>query len=164
MGEFIPINSQEEFDTAIKDRLARQESKIRGEYAELEKQSKTWATEKESYEKTIADNKTAYDALNAQYTEATGKIAGYETEALKTKVAIEAGLPMDLRDFLTGSTEEEIKASAEKLGKFTTKGSQVLPLANPEGDSGKDQFELSGKVNEERVRKKFMDSFKILEQ
>ena len=166
MSEFTPINTQEEFDAAIKDRLVRQETKIRSEYADydnLKKQSDTWATEKQSYEKTIADNKTAYDALNDQLTEANGKIAVFETDALKTKIAIETGLPMELRGYLSGNTEEEIKASAENLGKYT-KGSQVLPLANPEGDSGKNSYELTGKVDEDRVRKKFIDSFKILEE
>ena len=70
---------------------------------------------------------------------------------------------MELRSYLKGTTEEEIKSSAEQLGKFT-KGGQVLPLANPEGEKGKDLYELTGKVDEDRVRKKFIDSFKILEE
>jgi hypothetical protein len=166
MSEFTPINTQDEFDAAIKDRLARQESKIRGEYADydnLKKQADTWAEEKQSYEKTIADSKTAFDDLNQKYTDATGKIAQYETDALKTKIAIESGLPVGMFSYLKGSTEEEIKQSAEELGKFT-KGSQVLPLANPEGEPSKNDFERTGKVNEERVRQKFINSFKILEE
>ena len=166
MSEFTPISTQDEFDAAIKDRLARQESKIRGEYADydnLKKQSESWATEKQSYEKTIADNKTAFDDLNNKLTEATGKIAQYETDALKTKIAIETGLPMELRSYLSGTTEEEIKNSAEQLGKFT-KGSQVPPLANPEGEPSKSDFDRTGKINEERVRQKFINSFKILEE
>ncbi|MBQ9031859.1 MAG: DUF4355 domain-containing protein [Parasporobacterium sp.] len=138
--EFTPINTQEEFDSAIKDRLARQETKIRGEYADydaLKKQSQSWETEKQSYEKTIADNKTAYEDLNTKYTEATGKIAQYETDALKTKVAIESGLPVAMFSYLKGTTEEEIRRSAEELGKFT-KGGQAAPLADPEGDPPKD--------------------------
>ena len=101
--EFKPITTQNEFDTAIKDRLARQEKTIRNEYADyenLKKQSETWATEKQFYEKTIEDNKTAYETLNGQLTEANGKIAQYETDALKTRIAIETGLPMELRSYL----------------------------------------------------------------
>ena len=101
--------------------------------------------------------------MNEKLTEATRKIAKYETDELKTRIAIETGLPVELRSYLNGTTEEEIKSSAEQLGKFT-KGSQTLPLANPEGERLKDNFELSGKVNEDRVRKKFIDSFKILEE
>ena len=161
--EFKVINTQEEFDAAIKDRLARQENKIRAEYADYDALKKSAEEQKTAYEKTIADNKTAFDDLNQKYTEATGKIAQYETDALKTKIAIETGLPIAMISYLKGSTEEEIKTSAEELGKFT-KGSQVTPLANPEGESLKDRYELTGKVDEERVRRKFIDSFKILEE
>ena len=164
--EFTPIETQEAFDAAIKDRLARQESKIRGEYADydtLKQQASSWETEKQSYEKTVADNKTAFDDLNNQLTEAKGKIAQYETDALKTKIAIESGLPVGMFSYLQGSTEEEIRKSAEDLGKYM-KGSQVTPLADPEGDSQKGDFTITGKINEERVRRKFMNSFKILEE
>ncbi len=138
---FTPINTQEEFDTAIKDRLGRQEAKIRGEYTdydELKKQSKAWETDKQTYETTIAENKKAYEDLNNKYMEATGKIAQYETDALKTKVAIESGLPVAMFSYLKGTTEEEIRSSAEELGKFT-KGGQVTPLADPEADPPKDK-------------------------
>ena len=145
--EFTPINSQEEFDAAIKDRLARQETKIRGEYADyedLKKQAGEWKETKATYEKTIADQKAEYDTLNGKYTEATGKIAKLETEGLKTKVAIETGLPVGLFDYLKGSTEEEIRKSAEELGKFT-KGSQAPPLADPEVDQEKDKKQAAMK-------------------
>lgn len=134
-----PITTQEEFDAAIKDRLARQETKIRNEYAdyeELKKQSGTWTQEKESYEKVIAKSKEDLNTLNTKYQEATGKIAVYETDALKTRVAIESKLPMELRSYLKGSTEDEIKASAEELGKFA-KTTQAPPLADPEGNQSK---------------------------
>lgn len=134
-----PITTQEEFDAAIKDRLTRQETKIRSEYADyedLKKQSGTWTQEKKSYEKAIAKGKEDLNALNTKYQEATGKIAAYEIDTLKTKVAIESGLPMELRGYLKGSTEDEVKASAEELGRFA-KATQAPPLADPEGNQPK---------------------------
>lgn len=134
-----PITTQEEFDTAIKDRLERQAKTIRGEYAdyeELKKKSGEWQKEKEAYEKASAKSKEDYAALNTKYQEATGKIAAYEADALKTKIAIENKLPLELRGYLKGSTEEEIKASAEELGKFA-KVTQAPPLADPEGNQTK---------------------------
>ena len=158
--EYMSVSQFKDFRTCEAGALA----KIRGEYADLEQQSKTWATEKASYEKAITDNKTAYDTLTNQLTEATGKIAKYETAELKTRIAIEAGLPMELRGYLNGSTEEEIKASAEELGKYM-KQPKTQPLAYPEGEpSAKGDFERTGEVDETRVRKKFIDSFKILEE
>lgn len=167
MADFTPIDTQEAFDAAIKDRLARQETKIRGEYADyadLKKQSETWATEKQSYEQTIATNKTSFEDLTKQLADATGKIAQYEVDALKTKVAVESGLPIGMVSYLKGATEEEIRTSVEELSKFA-KSSQVLPMASPEGErSAADSYELTGKVNEDRVRKQFIDAFKILEE
>lgn len=141
MAEFTPIETQEAFDAAIKDRLARQETKIRGEYADyedLKKKSDTWAAEKQSYEKTIAENKTSYDELNQKLVEATGKIAQFETDALKTKIASESGIPYGMSSYLKGTTEEEIRSSADELSKFAKLGMKQPP-ADPEGDPPKDQ-------------------------
>lgn len=163
---FTPISTQEEFDAAIKDRLSRQETKIRSEYAdyeELKKESQNWAKTKESYEKTIKDSKTAFDDLNTKLTEATGKIAQYETDALKTKIAIETGLPVGMIGYLKGSSEEEIKKSAEELGKFA-QGGQVPPLASPEGNDLRNDYSSTGKVNEDRAMKKFIESLKIINE
>ena len=165
MAEFTPINTQEELDKLIGERLASKENKIRAEYADyedLKKQVAGWNDEKAAFEKTIADNKTAFDELTQKYDDATGKIAQYEADALKTKVAIESGIPAGLFKYLQGATEEEIRKSAEELGKFT-KGA-TAPLADPEGESLKNDFETTGKIDEERVRKKFIDSFKILDE
>jgi predicted nuclease with TOPRIM domain len=142
------ITTQEELDSVIKDRLARQETKIRGEYSDyedLKKKSETWNKEKTSYEETITKNKTDYEALNKQYQEAAGKIANYEADALKTKVAVESGIPIELRTYLKGSTEDEIKASAAELAKYA-KGRQVPPLADPVGDPPKGNNEQYKKL------------------
>lgn len=166
MAEFTPINTQEELNAVIGGRLASQEKKIREEYADyedLKKQSAAWETDKQAYEKTIADNKTAFDELTQQLTEATGKIAQYETDALKTKIAIEAGLPVGLFSYLKGNTEEEIKQSAEELGKYAKAG-QRQPLADPEGDEPKGNYSLPGQVNPDRAMKKFMETLKIINE
>lgn len=143
MAEFTPIETQEAFDSAIKDRLARQEKTIRSEYSdyeELKAQSMTWAEEKRSYEEAIAAKAAEFDALNEKYAEATGQIEAYKSDAMKTKIAIESGIPMELKDHLKGNSEEEIKASAAALGKFA-KGNKPAPLADPEGDPPKDNKE-----------------------
>ena len=140
MAEFTPINTQDELDAVLASRMSRQETKIRAEYKELEEQNKTlksesekWTKEKSDLEAQIAKNKTDYDNLNGKLTEANGTIADYKKRELKTKITIEKGLPMGLREYLKGTTEDEIKASADELGKFANAGRQV-PLADPEGD------------------------------
>lgn len=166
MAEFTPINTQEEFDTLIKDRLARNEKKVREEYAdydELKKQSESWVTQKQKYEQTLADNKTAYDDLNQKLIDANGKIAQYETDALKTRIAIESQIPLELRDYLKGTTEDEIKKSAEELGKFAKPG-QKQPPADPEGDLPRDDFNVTNKINTDRAMKKFMKALETMNE
>ena len=165
MAEFTPINTQEELDKLIGERLASKENKIRAEYADyedLKKQVAGWNDEKAAFEKTIADNKTAFEELTQKYDDATGKIAKYEADALKTKVAIESGIPAGLFKYLQGTTEEELRKSAEELGKFT-KGA-TAPLADPEGEPFKDDYETTGKVNVDRATKKFIESLKVINE
>ncbi|MCQ2530288.1 MAG: hypothetical protein MJ086_03440 [Lachnospiraceae bacterium] len=139
--EFKPITTQEEFDSKIQERIRRAEEKAVEPFKDYNdiKSQLTAANEKiTGYEATIAKNKTDYETLSGQLTEANGKIKQYETDALKTKLAGEAGLPMEMSAYLKGETEEELKASAEVLAKFTKK-SNISPLANLEGGvSGKE--------------------------
>lgn len=106
---------------------------------------------KKKYEDELAQKQTEIEGLNNQIKELNGKIEsvddvkqqsakeieelktkikGYETASVKRKVADEIGLGKDAVEFITGETEEEMKASAEKLKTLT--GSFVPPLANNE--------------------------------
>lgn len=62
-----------------------------------------------------------------QLTEKDNLIKEYELKNLKYHVAVEAGIPLALADRLSGETEEEIKADAEKLAGFVNK-KPTLPL------------------------------------
>lgn len=120
MAEFKPIETQEEFDAAIKDRLHREGETIRKEYADyddLKKAKATYEDDKKALEKTIGEGKTRIKELEDQIKESNKKIHGYELDALKTKVATEAGLPFELRGRLNGDTEEELRKDAENFRK-----------------------------------------------
>lgn len=136
MGEFTPINTQEELEAVLKDRLARESKK----YEELDKQFKeaqaqlqTAQSKIQDYEKTVAGHKDETEKLNKSISEANEKLKGYERDALRTKIALESSLPYDMKDYLKGETEEEIKASAEILSKFAKGSAGAPPLNNPEG-------------------------------
>lgn len=134
MSEFTPINTQEEFDTRIKDRLAREKAKY-ADYEDIKSQLAEAQTKIADFEKTIEKNKKAYDELSAQSQEKDTKIAGYEADALKTSVAINKKLPFELRKYLQGATEEELNASADELLRLST---PVPPLAKSEPEPPKD--------------------------
>jgi len=55
------------------------------------------------------------------------QVETYKVNELKTNIAIQAGIPLELAGRLSGETEEEIKADAEKIAGFVNK-KQPLPL------------------------------------
>lgn len=133
--EFKIIETQEEFDKAIQERLNRQKESIEKQYAdyteikerntELEKEvgklriTLSETTKKtENYDKDIAD-------LNA-------KIAGYETANMRTRIALQHGIPFDLAGRLVGEDEESITADAKKLAELVGHKDPIPPLKDVE--------------------------------
>lgn len=149
MADFTPITTQAEFDAAIADRLSRQEKTITARF-EGAMQSADVEKLKTGYENTIADLKKQIEEAGVreaesakQLTELNSRIKGYESDSVKTRIALEAGLPFQMAGRLTGETEEEIRKDAEELRGMISSTQPVAPLANPEngGTSGtRDQF------------------------
>lgn len=63
--------------------------------------------------------------------ELQSEVQKYKLKDLKTTIAYKAGIPMDLADRLSGETEDEIKADAEKLSGFVNR-KEPLPLKGTE--------------------------------
>lgn len=134
MADFTPIETQEQFDAAIKDRLNRERSKYTEQLAGFDETK----TQLDSANKQIADLTDALNAANEkisgfndQLSEKDSKLAEYATRAAKTQIAHEMGLSFDAIDFLKGATEEEIRKSAESLKNLVGAG-KVAPLATTE--------------------------------
>lgn len=113
MSEFKPINTQEEFDAAIKDRLERERGKY-ADYETLKTQVGTLTTER--------------DTAVQQLTDANAKIKTYETNSVKMRIAQEKGLPAEMALRLTGETEEDISKDADSMVQIfkATKGAAPL--------------------------------------
>ena len=167
MSEFIPINTQEEFDSAIKSRLARERDTISKQYADyddLKASIKNLTDQNNALTQAASEHGEKMKSLQDQLSEANTKINGYQMDILKTNIAVEKGLPLELRDRLSGSTEEELKSDADKLVKlFAAQNNSNIPLANLNGGSS-DDYSTTGKVNEDRAMKKFMDSLKTINE
>ena len=139
MADFTPINTQEEFDAAIKSRIARERTTLEKRYEEslaaekqklMEEQTKLQDAATVSA-KTIEDLTKERDALIKERDEAADKVKGFERQILRAKVAAQAGLPAELADRLQGETEEEMAKDAEVLAKVSGSGrNRVIPLAN----------------------------------
>lgn len=131
MSDFKPIETQEELDRIIQDRLNRQKEKysdydkIKARNAELEEKIGT-------LESTIEESGNAAKTHEQTVAELNAKIAGYETSSLRTRIALQNGLPLDLADRLVGEDEESIKADAERLAAFVKPKPPVPPLKDNE--------------------------------
>ena len=135
MSEFKTIETQEEFDAAIKARLDRNTKTVTDEV-------------KKSYEGYISPDEAKklndqISTLTASLTEKetaitdlTAKNKAYETASVKARIAREKGLPYELAERLSGESEEDIAADAESLAKFVSADRQPAPLYAPQGTQG----------------------------
>lgn len=96
--EFTAIETQEDFNKAIKGYITPDEA------LKLNEKISTQETE-------IADLKS--------------KNLVYERTLLKSKIARETGIPYELSERLTGETEEEMRADAERLFKYIKSANNV---------------------------------------
>lgn len=131
MAEFTPITTQEQFDAAIGNRLEREREKIRKEFGDYEQLKTANAT----FQATVDSLNTEKATLTEQITGLSSKVKELETASLKTNIAIQKGLPIEMVSRLSGETEEEITADAELLAKFVNKP-YTPPLKDNEPNPG----------------------------
>lgn len=139
MSEFTPINTQEEFDAAIGERIKRERRTVEEKYKshlspeDVAKKYKGYLSPEDvtkKYEGWLSPEAAA---------EKEAKIRAYETDSVKTRVAHEVGLEYDAIKFLQGEDEKTIKKSAETL-KNLMRGHEGAPptyTRDPAGDGEK---------------------------
>lgn len=128
---FKVIETQEQFDSLIKDRLSRAENKVRDEF-------KGWASPEslkeieskyESQIKTLKEEHSKelekYSGYDAKFEEQNQKIHSLEVKNLKHRIVSEKNLPQSAIEFLSGENEEEISASADRLSKLSQMSAHV---------------------------------------
>lgn len=131
MSEFKPITTQEEFDAAIKERLSREKAKY-SDYDQLKSRVTELEKENVGLKSTIeATNQSKADA-DKQLEDLQKQISNYETASLRTRVALQHGLPYDLADRLQGTDEESFKADAERLAGYMKRAQPVAPVRETE--------------------------------
>lgn len=141
---FTPINSQEEFDEAIKDRISRLNEKhnkelseklgsfeqTKSDLAEANKKLSEANTALESQKARLAELETSASETKKQLADRDAQIATFQRAAVKQSIALEYGLPLELANRINGETEEELRKDAESLKLFVGQGVKVPPLAN----------------------------------
>ena len=132
MSDFEAIETREQFEEAVKDRLEQERETVRREFSgclspeAVEEKYKEYLSPKEAEEK-YKGYLSPEDAANKDAT-----IAKYEKESKRVKVAMENGIPYELAGKLSGGTEDEMKKDAEAFSKFL-KNILVFMNAHPAG-------------------------------
>lgn len=70
----------------------------------------------------------------------TNDLTSYKTKSLKMSIASQAGLPLDFASKLSGETEDELKADAEKFSSYFKPATLPLKPTEP-NELGKDNDE-----------------------
>lgn len=148
---FKVIETQEELDAIIRERLERAEKKYEG-FMSAEDVQKM----KDTYEASVKADNEKYSALEKEKEDLMAKVKGYEVGTLKTKVALANNLPIGATDYLKGETEEELTESAKALSSmFTPKGAEPKP--KEEGKPLAPQGTNSQGATMSEVEKRFME-------
>lgn len=123
MSEFKIIETQEAFDAAIADRLARDRKKYAAQFEE-EMRAKGWKTTEE-VEALTADLAKQVEALQTAAASTEQKMAEkdaliaagnkHRDELEKIRIAVGMGLGIEAAGRIRGETPEEWKADAQKL-------------------------------------------------
>ncbi|MGM0124871.1 hypothetical protein IGI37_002265 [Enterococcus sp. AZ194] len=142
MTDFTPITTQEEFDKAVQARVVREQetlAKKYSDYDELKKRNTELETEVGTFKSTVEELSNTAKAHEQTVTELNAKIASQEIASMRTRIALQSGVPFDLTDRVVGDDEESIKADAERLAGFVSKPKPVAPLKNTEPNLGDDK-------------------------
>lgn len=134
--EFKPIETQEELDSIIKDRLKRERDTTN-------KRFEGWISPDDHQKalnaanKAFDDYKKAHEGDEQTIADLTAKNKEYETASLKSRIAHEVGLSYDWISRIAGDDEESIRKDAESLKKLVGNGA-TLPTKNTESGENQD--------------------------
>lgn len=133
--EFKVIESQEQLNAVIGERLSKKESQIRKEYDGYLSPDEVTAKISEvkaSYEDSVTKSNDKIKELNGSIEELKSKVKKYETDSVKTRIALENGIPYELANRLNGDTEEDIQKDASIMAKFIKSNGTGAPKRNQE--------------------------------
>ena len=109
--------TQSEVDDIVKKRLSRVKSEVPSDYEELKSKAQKFDELEEA-------NKTELEKATEELAKLKSDIAKRDAQdklrAIKAQVAKDTGVPADL---ISGNTEDEMKAFAEKVAEFAKKDS-----------------------------------------
>ena len=134
MSEFKIIETQEEFDARISERLKRAAETAAKKYEgwTSPEDLETVKSDYESKIKTLEDSVASAEQKLKDKDIEIAESAKYRTDLEKTRIALAAGLKPEYADRLRGETADDWKADAEILAKDFKAAHVVAPQGNPD--------------------------------
>ena len=121
MSDFTPIETQEDFDKAIKSRLAQKDREMADKYKgylspdQADAMKADFGKQLEEANKQLKEAQDKIKSFDTTVSELTKRAETAECSLLKNTVAIKNKLPIELASRLVGTTEEELTKDAESL-------------------------------------------------
>lgn len=140
MSDFKVIETQEQLNEVIGERIRRAEEKAAEKYSDydaLKSKNEEYATQLGDLQKQLQEQAEKIEGHNAEVDALNAKVQAYESSSLKTRIALESGLPYKMAERLTGDDEASIKKDAEMMVKLIG-ANQTVPLGSPEGNITKE--------------------------
>jgi len=153
MAEFTPITSQEQLDGLIGERIKRERETAAKKYADYDA-LKTRNAELENQlgemTRSMEESAKKYAGYDKNLSELQAQVKGYETASVKTRIALEAGLPYELAARLNGESEEDIRKDAQSLAGFMKSSRQPAPPLKSTESSAAGNAEIHRMLNDLR--------------
>ena len=136
MAEFKAIETQEELNRIIEERLGRERAKY-AKFDEYKADSEAFAAFKgKDYEGRIKELEGDLAKKSGDLDSMTKRAKTAERSLLRSRVAREEGLPAERADRLNGEDEKALREDAKALSKFVGTQLEPQPLADL-GNDGK---------------------------
>lgn len=136
---FTPIETEEAFNEAIKDRIARERAKYADYDAVKQKAaqyddliSQKWEEKAKGYEADLTKEQQAKAAAEADKAKEKARADLAEKALSRYKIAAKYKLPSELADRIQGDTDKEMETDAEGLAKLVGAGRQATPRFSPD--------------------------------
>ena len=153
MAEFKVIETQEELNEVIKDRIEREKAKRQEQEESYKKEIESLKAEITARDTTITEQLEKLQGHDGEVAKLTEELAQVKLASIKHKVAHDKGLPYELADRLTGTTEDELIADAEGLKRIVVQKPQAPPLATQEVQPEVDEKTAAYKDLSKRLQK-----------
>lgn len=152
MSEFKVIESQEQLEEVLKERLEQQKRVLTKGYEGYKSPDEIEELTK-GFEAQLAELQSKSDQTKAdleeQVRQANAGAEAAKLEATRMRVASEMGIPAELAQRLAGADEASIREDAKTLAKYTANTQTGTPMAAPERSFGDEIDEAFMRMSQE---------------